>query len=274
MGNPKLKWTSEEKEAIKEGVAKYGTGQWKIILNDPEFAPRLANRSNVQLKDKWRNIRTSDWQGCRENSNAPILNEITLGAASTPKAQNAAADSLTLLVDAVDDPSKSAQDVENAPTYKTMIFEAISSIKDPIGSNSGTIAGFIERKYKVPQNFRKSLSSKLRRLVLHGKLDKVQDCYKIKEAALGTKTPVLKQREGKPSPLQNSPSISSEETVEDAATIAARKIAEAQNKSLVAAEAVKESERLSEMAEDADSALLIFKEMLEQCSKGKTLLLA
>lgn len=50
MGNPKLKWTLEEEEAITAAVAKLGTGQWKNILKDPEFAPRLANRSNVQLK--------------------------------------------------------------------------------------------------------------------------------------------------------------------------------------------------------------------------------
>ncbi|CAI9753745.1 unnamed protein product [Fraxinus pennsylvanica] len=242
MGNPKLKWTSEEKEAIEEGVVKYGTGQWKIILNDPEFAPRLANRSNVQLKVFFMSIYDHMPPAPRQTSQANARDHVLLKS-----------------------PVKK---------YKTMIFEAISSIKDPIGSNSGTIAGFIERKYRVPQNFRKSLSSKLRRLVLRGQLDKVQDCYKIKEAALGTKTAVLKEREVKLSPLQNLPSISSKETVEDAATIAARKIAEAQNKSLVAAEAVKESERLSEMAEDADSSLLIFKEMLEQCSKGETLLLA
>ncbi|KAL2493274.1 Telomere repeat-binding factor 5 [Abeliophyllum distichum] len=264
MGNAKLKWTPEEEETFKAGVAKHGTGHWKDILTDPEFAPRLANRSNVQLKDKWRNMCTKD----------PILNEIILAAVSTPKAQNAASSSLIPVDDAVDDPSESPQDVRYAPTYNTMIFEAISSIKDHNGSNSGAIKGFIEKNYKVPQNFRKILCSKLRRLVLQGKLDKVQDCYKIKDAAMDTKTPTLKQREVRPSPLQNSPLIISEETVEDAARIAALKIAEAQNKSHVAAEAVEECERISEMAEDANSVVLLFEELLEQCSMGETFLLA
>ncbi|CAI9757688.1 unnamed protein product [Fraxinus pennsylvanica] len=258
MGHPKLKWTSEEEEAIKAAVAKFGTGQWKNILKDPEFAPRLANRSNVQLKDKWRSMRIRS-----------TVNKITPGAASTAKAQNAAAASLIPVGYAVDDPSKRSQDVENATMYKKMIFEAISSIKDPNGSNSGAILGFIEGKYKVPQNFRKLLVSILRRLVLQGKLDKVQDRYKIKDAALGTKTPMPKQREVRPSPSQNSPSIISEK-IKDAAAIAARKIAEAQNKSLVAAEAVREAERLTEMAEDANTFLLYFKEILEQCSQGET----
>ncbi|CAA2971576.1 telomere repeat-binding factor 4-like [Olea europaea subsp. europaea] len=150
MGNPKLKWTLEEEEAITAAVAKFGTGQWKNILKDPEFAPRLANRSNVQLK--------------------------------------------------------------------------------------------------------------------------VQDRYKIKDAALGTETPMPKEREVQPSPSQNSPSNISEK-IKDASAIAAQKIAEAQNKSLMVAEAVKEAERISEMAEDADSVLLYFKEILEQCSQGKTFIL-
>ncbi|CAA2964902.1 telomere repeat-binding factor 4-like [Olea europaea subsp. europaea] len=260
MGNPKLKWTLEEEEAITAAVAKLGTGQWKNILKDPEFAPRLANRSNVQLKDKWRSMR-----------NRSAVNKITSGAVSNARAQNAAA-SLIPVGNAVGDPSKRSLDLENATMYKTMIFEAISSIKDPNGSNSGAIVGFIERKYKVPQNFRKLMISILRRLVLKGKLDKVQDRYKIKDAALGTDTPMPKEREVQPSPSQNSPSIISEK-IKDASAIAAQKIAEAQNKSLMVAEAVKEAGRISEMAEDADSVLLYFKEILEQCSQGKTFIL-
>ena len=50
MGNPKQKWTSEEEDALRAGVAKHGTGKWKNILRDPEFAPSLKNRSNIDLK--------------------------------------------------------------------------------------------------------------------------------------------------------------------------------------------------------------------------------
>lgn len=50
MGNQKLKWTSEEEEALKAGVAKYGAGKWKNILVDSEFKHKLSNRSNVDLK--------------------------------------------------------------------------------------------------------------------------------------------------------------------------------------------------------------------------------
>jgi hypothetical protein len=50
MGNPKQKWTSEEEEALRAGVAKHGTGKWKNIQRDPEFNPYLYSRSNIDLK--------------------------------------------------------------------------------------------------------------------------------------------------------------------------------------------------------------------------------
>lgn len=50
MGNPKQKWTSEEEEALRAGVAKHGTGKWKDIQRDPEFNLHLKNRSNIDLK--------------------------------------------------------------------------------------------------------------------------------------------------------------------------------------------------------------------------------
>ena len=40
---------------MKSGVSKHGKGNWKDILNDSEFAV-LRHRTNVNLKDKWRNI--------------------------------------------------------------------------------------------------------------------------------------------------------------------------------------------------------------------------
>ncbi|KAI3979867.1 hypothetical protein MKX01_042521 [Papaver californicum] len=56
MPRRKLRWTLPEEEALKSGVNKYGTGKWKNIMTDPEFGPCLVSRTNVDLKDKWRNI--------------------------------------------------------------------------------------------------------------------------------------------------------------------------------------------------------------------------
>lgn len=50
MGNPKQKWTAEEEEALRAGVAKHGTGKWKNIQKDPEFNHHLYTRSNIDLK--------------------------------------------------------------------------------------------------------------------------------------------------------------------------------------------------------------------------------
>lgn len=50
MGNQKQKWKAEEEEALLAGIAKHGHGKWKNIIQDPEFAPALANRSNIDLK--------------------------------------------------------------------------------------------------------------------------------------------------------------------------------------------------------------------------------
>lgn len=52
----KQKWTAEEELALRLGVTKYGKGKWRAIQKDPELGPVLANRSNIDLKDKWRNL--------------------------------------------------------------------------------------------------------------------------------------------------------------------------------------------------------------------------
>ncbi|XP_057522210.1 uncharacterized protein LOC130802281 [Amaranthus tricolor] len=56
MGNTKLKWTPEEEKALREGVNKHGVSKWKVILKDSQFRHILRSRSNIDLKDKWRNM--------------------------------------------------------------------------------------------------------------------------------------------------------------------------------------------------------------------------
>ncbi|XP_010242277.1 PREDICTED: telomere repeat-binding factor 4 [Nelumbo nucifera] len=279
MGNPKQKWTSEEEEALRAGVDKHGVGKWKNIQRDPEFGHCLAARSNIDLKDKWRNMSVSaSGQGSREKSRAPKLkalppipavpiSTVQSAASSTPVAQDAPADTVM-------DPITS-QEGKNVPRYNAMIFEALSAIKDPNGADISAIIGFIEQKHEVPQNFRRLLSSKLRRLVAQEKLEKVQNCYKIKkDTSFGTRTPTLKQKDNRPRQLQNPGFITSADTIEEAALAAAYKIADAENKSFVAAEAVKEAERVSKMAEETDSLLQLAKEIYEQCSRGEIVLMA
>jgi len=59
MANAKYKWTRAEEDALRDGVRKHGPGKWRTIQKDPELGDVLRARSNVDLKDKWRNLRDS-----------------------------------------------------------------------------------------------------------------------------------------------------------------------------------------------------------------------
>ncbi|KAJ6331041.1 hypothetical protein OIU76_009606 [Salix suchowensis] len=261
MGNPKQKWTSEEEEALRAGVAKHGTGKWKNIQRDPEFNPHLCSRSNIDLKDKWRNMTVSAGsQSVKDKSRTTKVksNSDAAAAAPLPNPQTSAAAAADV---AIDDYSEAAADSKTAPKYNAMIFEAISAYNEPNGADTSSIISYIEKRQELPQNFRRQLSSKLRRLVAQEKLEKVQNSYKIKKvSSFGTKTPTPK-KEVRPKPVPEAG-----DTVEGAANDAAYSVAEAENKSFVATEAVKESERVSKMAEDADSLLQLANEILEKCN--------
>ena len=47
-------WSSEEMLALVTGLLKYQKKVWIKIKKDPEFENILKNRSNIQLKDKFR----------------------------------------------------------------------------------------------------------------------------------------------------------------------------------------------------------------------------
>ena len=52
--SPRISWTDEEVEALREGVAKHGKGKWKVILVEKRHV--FQERTTVDLKDKWRNL--------------------------------------------------------------------------------------------------------------------------------------------------------------------------------------------------------------------------
>ncbi|XP_054780909.1 telomere repeat-binding factor 4-like [Prosopis cineraria] len=278
MGNQKHKWTAEEEEALLAGIGKHGPGKWKNILKDPEFAPFLTHRSNIDLKDKWRNLSVSTAaQGSKEKARNPKIK--TTEASTLAGTQNASvAPPLRQCAPsdaATDDSSHNAQDVKHAPQYNGMIFEALSMISDSNGSDLNAIVSFIEQKHEVPQNFRRAVGARLRKLVDQGKLEKVQNCYKIKRATpVETKPPVPKQNDSGSLQPPASGFTASQETEMDAAEIAAYRIAEAEHKSHWAAEAVKEAEKFSKLVEDADAMLKLAKEIYEQCSRGEIILFA
>lgn len=284
MGAPKQKWTSEEEEALRAGVAKHGTGKWKNIQKDPEFGHCLAARSNIDLKDKWRNMSVSaSGQGSREKFKAPKLKALPPIPSSNTQTPSSVSVSVPLLLplphddDKRTDSSKSPADAKVAPRYNPVIFEALSTMKEPNGSDINSIMGFIEQRNEVPPNFRRLLSTKLRRLVQQDKLEKIQNCYKIKrDVASGQKaSSIQKQKDDHHQKQLKAPAVKTlADEIQEAAINAAYMLADAENKAFMASEAVKEAERVAKMAEDSNSVLQLAKEIFEQCSRGEIVLMA
>ncbi|RZC66309.1 hypothetical protein C5167_009995 [Papaver somniferum] len=79
MGAPKQKWTSEEEAALKAGVVKHGAGKWRTILKDPQFSGILSLRSNVDLKDKWRNMSVTANEAISSLNEPTGSNKTTIG---------------------------------------------------------------------------------------------------------------------------------------------------------------------------------------------------
>lgn len=99
----------------------------------------------------------------------------------------------------------------------------------------------------------------------------IQNCYKIKKDTPSAAKPVpLKQKDM----WQHKPPVSnvvpSYETVDDAAETAAYRLAEAENKSFLAAEAVKDAERLTQYAEEAEAVLQLAKDIFEKCTNKQS----
>ncbi|KAL3532647.1 hypothetical protein ACH5RR_006168 [Cinchona calisaya] len=280
MGNPKQKWTSEEEEALRAGVKKHGTGKWKNIQRDPEFSHLLFSRSNIDLKDKWRNLTVSASNGLgprekskaqkgKTNSDAPAtpLPVTQVPASSTPVSHDVSTEVV------VDDTSKCLLDGKTASKYNAMIYDALTTLNEPNGSDTSAIVDFIEQKQEVPQNFRRLISARLRRLVAQEKLEKVQNNYRIKKDILqGSKTAVPKPKDVQPRQAQNIGYLA--DTIEEATVNAAYIIAEAENKSFIVAEAVKESERVLRLTEDADSMLQLANEIFDRSLHGEMVLVA
>ncbi|XVF67428.1 hypothetical protein PTKIN_Ptkin10aG0120400 [Pterospermum kingtungense] len=186
MGAPKQKWTPEEEAALKAGVIKHGAGKWRTILKDPEFSGVLYLRSNVDLKDKWRNmsVMANGW-GSREKARLAVKR-----TSSIPKQEESAvahsvvpSDEDTVDVKPLSVSSTSVQ----VPTstkrsivrLDNLIIDAITSLKEPGGSNKTNIAAYIEDQYWAPLDFKRLLSAKLKYLTACGRLIKVKRRYRI-----------------------------------------------------------------------------------------------
>ncbi|WZZ83192.1 hypothetical protein YC2023_103764 [Brassica napus] len=296
MGNHKLKWTEEEEEALLAGVQKHGPGKWKNIIRDPEFADPLYNRSNIDLKDKWRNLSVpADIQGSIDKVRTPKIKAAALNlaavaaaATSTPPPSSATPSPVAPLPRSgssdlnVDDSWNTMVDAKNAPRYDGMIFEALSALTDPNGSDVTTIFNFIEEKtHEVPPTFKRVLGSRLRRLAAQGKIEKVnqiragtQNFYRMNGTSFsGMRAPVVaRPKEVNVKPRQtNSQRVLtvSQRKVDQASGTAAFKLAEVEKNLELVKRAAEHKERMIKLAEQAEIILLLAEELHEACSQGK-----
>ncbi|CAM6009299.1 unnamed protein product [Sphagnum balticum] len=185
MGAPKQKWTAEEEAALRAGVEKYGPGKWRAIQKDSKFGPCLISRSNVDLKDKWRNMSVSaNGVGSARERAKP------LAVMSPPGMLTLMDEAFTIDPLAIMAPTDGSYDSKSnefdcdilfcGGRYDDMVLEAVLGLNEPDGSSSAAIANYIEERYPVPSNFRRLLTTKLKSLALSGKLMKVRQNYKIK----------------------------------------------------------------------------------------------
>ncbi|CAI9261942.1 unnamed protein product [Lactuca saligna] len=223
MGTPRKMWTLAEESALLAGVAKHGAGKWKTILTDEEFAPRLVNRSNVDLKDKWRNL------------------SYHVSSSAWPAPQSSSDNNYK----------------ESEPWYHDMILQALSSVQNPDGIDIDSIHSYIEQKSdkKLPEIFSTYLTTKLRRMATHGKIERNGNLYKIKhDVPVDHKNNNDEQRE-----VNNN----SEETEEDLASYAAYRVAVAEDTQRKAIEACKKLDRLQNLVEESMAMLKLAEEAYE-----------
>lgn len=294
MGAPKQKWTSEEESALKAGVVKHGAGKWRTILKDPEFSSVLYLRSNVDLKDKWRNmsVMANGW-GSREKARLALK-----------RVQHASKDDNPLALTTADDsdeeesgdrplPSSSGSPQIGASKRSmirldNLIVEAINNLKEPGGSNKTTIGTYIEEQYWAPPNFKRLLSMKLKYLTQTGKLVKTKRKYRIASAnAISDKKniPTMLRLEGRQTGASSVRVVDKKDemsvptkgqidlelqkmrsmTPQEAAAAAAQAVAEAEAAIAEAEEAAREAEAAEADAEAAQA----FAEAAMKTLKGR-----
>nr|VDD02900.1 unnamed protein product [Brassica rapa] len=269
MGAPKHKWSQEEESALRSAVAKHGPGRWRTILKDPDFSQVLFLRSNVDLKDKWRNISVMGYG----SGSRPKPVKRTLG--SLPSDEE-----ILEMVDAKNFSTTGSSALQasspRTPNWlDSLITEAICTMKQPGGSSKTAIGNYIQERYEVPPNFKQLLSSKLKYLSAFGsgKLIKVKRKYRIpnstalsshKKRHLGTssdKDEVSVQRQ---SEVDGELARMMIVNIHEAAAIAAQAVAEAEAAMAEADEAAKQAE----IAEAEAEAAQVFAEEVSKSLKG------
>ncbi|XP_019230220.1 PREDICTED: single myb histone 6 isoform X2 [Nicotiana attenuata] len=277
MGAPKQKWTSEEEAALKLGVAKYGVGKWSTILKDPEFSGVLRSRSNVDIKDKWRNLHAmASGRGSRQpgrtgyKSIQPTVKHVDSALHVSAMFENGievlGAKSLAASYEKVEDVGSK----EAISRLDDLILEVIAGLKEPRGSSRTTISSYLEERFVAPRDFEKLLVANLKVMVENGRLIKAKHQYRISPGgvssdARGNDFLLLLEEKQKDSPkLENNgvriltkAQIDAElaqmmsMSAEEAAAAATQAVAEAEAATAEAERAARDAEKAEAEAEAA-----------------------
>nr|CAB3473426.1 unnamed protein product [Digitaria exilis] len=247
MGAPKQRWTPEEEAALKAGVAKHGPGKWRTILRDPDFSLLLRLRSNVDLKDKWRNLSvTAGGYGSREKARMALKKGRRVVPKLTAEPMDVDVNGLDNVHDTVIDAEPLAMVVEplaleespekSVARLDDLILEAIRKRKEPSGSNKVAIAAYIEvnQKYRIAPSSPSSLDGISAKVHSAGEINGENNSEQLTKPQVDAELEKMKVM-----------------TKEEAAAFAAKAVAEAE---LAIAEA-EEAARVAEAAEnDAEAA--------------------
>uniref|UniRef100_A0A7N0UA34 MYB transcription factor n=1 Tax=Kalanchoe fedtschenkoi TaxID=63787 RepID=A0A7N0UA34_KALFE len=276
MVNQKIKWTADEEAALLAGIAKHGPGKWKIILRDTDFATPLQNRSNIDLKDKWRNLSASSNGERRRSSKSSYLLPAALSSTTNePSHTPALLTAPTAARDETTDAAKiygrsDSRKSKTALGFNAMIFDALKASNNSKGSDIRMIVNYIEERYETPPNLKRLIGSKLRKLVARGKLNKTENLYTIRNASVArSKRLILEQKQIKTHHSSSREACRWLKSLSEASKTAAYKIAAAESKSFQADEAFNEADRASKLAEESDCFLEIAKDIFERCSRGQ-----
>ncbi|VFQ78260.1 unnamed protein product [Cuscuta campestris] len=268
MGAPKQKWTPEEEAALKAGVLRHGQGKWRTILKDPDFSGVLYLRSNVDLKDKWRNMSVmANGFGSREKARlalkkmhqAPKQDDIPKTLANVEARSDEDTSEAKPIATSCGSPLAGGSR-KSIIRLDNLIMDAINNLKEPGGSNKASISAYIEDQYWAPPDFKRLLSAKLKYLTATGKLVKMKRKYTIAMTLISSeiRNPPILLLEGrqKSSPKQQTDSKLSKmrsATREEAAEAAARAVAEAEAAIAEAEEAARAAEAAETEAEAAQA---------------------
>lgn len=150
--------------------------------------------------------------------------------------------------------------------YDDMILEALTALRDPNGIDVATIASFMDERHQLPPSFRRTLGSKLKRLVSQEKISRIRNNYKLKDMAerRAAVSGPLNPTDGAMRLCYTAMDAASVEMINEASMAAAMKMAEAEAMSASAEEAAREAEYDARLAEEADMLLKAASAVFEQ----------